>query len=337
MELEFESNVRHVLHRQMHLMQLCDLECEAAESRINDSIAEAILLLQTRGAQLVTATRSCYSQAKVFHASLHSRAAALLAQIHSPPMRSQNATESAADAATRLLQILDDARAAPLCVGYGGCGVSVDFSVITTAITDLQVMPSCKSYLKLIMIMISNTKQVNITEASYPMPVMAEVGSVSPNAAEINWKFVPDLSSLGGKGVCVICITECPSAHQSEESVSSYEASKLSDVADSSSQQSQFSLSLIASESPFWIDELMPSTRYSVRVGGMPAQQQSRSLQVNVIPAGNKRVNVDTTAVWAWSSEVQFVTPSASNGPAFGFWLDCLMIHFRRQCYSANL
>jgi hypothetical protein len=146
MELELEGNVLHVLHRQMHLMQLCDQECEAAEKRINDSIAEAILLLQTKGAQLVNATRSCYSQAKAFHASLHSRAAALLAQIHSPPMRSQIATESAAGTTTKLLKILDDAKAAPLCVGCGGCGVSVDFSVITAAITDVQVMPSCKSF-----------------------------------------------------------------------------------------------------------------------------------------------------------------------------------------------
>jgi hypothetical protein len=142
MELELESNVRHVLQRQMHLMQLCDQECEAAVSRTNASIAEAILLLQTQGTQLVTATRSCYSQAKVFHASLHSRAATLLAQIHSQPMKSQNATESATDAAARLLKILDDARAAPLCVGCGGFGVSVDLSVVTTAISDLQVMPS---------------------------------------------------------------------------------------------------------------------------------------------------------------------------------------------------
>lgn len=139
--MELESNVRHVLQRHMHLAQLCDQECEAAVSRTNASIAEAILLLQTQQTQLVTATRSCYSQAKVFHASLHSRAATLLAQIHSQPMKSQNATDSAA----RLLKILDDARAAPLCVGCGGLGVSVDLSEVTSVISDLQVMPCYNS------------------------------------------------------------------------------------------------------------------------------------------------------------------------------------------------
>ncbi len=140
MELGLESNVRHVMQRQMQCMQLCDQECEASVSRTNALIAQTILLLQTRGAELVSATRSCYSQAKSFHSNLHSRAAAVLAQLHSPPMHSHTASESITDAGAILLKLMDDARAAPLCVGCGGCGVSVDLSNVNKAISDLQVM-----------------------------------------------------------------------------------------------------------------------------------------------------------------------------------------------------
>ena len=162
---------------------------------------------------------------------------------------------------------------------------------------------------------------MGITEASHPMPVMAEVASVSPNAAEINWKFVPDLSSLGGRGVCVIRITECLPTLPTE-GASCTDESKLSDVANSSSLHPPSS-SFIASETPFWIDGLLPSTRYSVRVGGMPALQQGRVPQVNSVSAYRNRVIVDSTSAWAWSSEVQFVTPSASKGPAGCiYWLD---------------
>lgn len=154
------------------------------------------------------------------------------------------------------------------------------------------------------------------------MPVMAEVASVSPNAAEINWKFVPDLSSLGGRGVCVIRIAECPPSLPTE-GASCTDESKLSDVANSSSLHPPSSTSFIASETPFWIDGLLPSTRYSVRVGGMPALQQGRVPQVNSVSADRNRVIVDSTSAWAWSSEVQFVTPSASKGPACCIcWLD---------------
>jgi hypothetical protein len=138
-ELELESNVRHQLQRQIYLMQLCEQECEAAVSRTNASIAQAISLLQDRGAQLVSATRSCYSQAKLFHSDLHSRTAALFAQLHVQPKKSQTLSDTTADAAERFLKILDDARASPLCVGCGGLGVSVDLSDVTKAISDLQV------------------------------------------------------------------------------------------------------------------------------------------------------------------------------------------------------
>ena len=139
-DLELESSVRHLLQRQMHLVQLCEQECEAAVTRTNASIAEAISLLQARGTQLVAATRTCYSQAKVFHSDLHSRAAALLAQIHTQPAKSQVPSENTVDSGARFLKISEDARASPLCIGCGGLGVIVDLSDVTNAISDLQVV-----------------------------------------------------------------------------------------------------------------------------------------------------------------------------------------------------
>ena len=139
MESELEGNVRHALQRQSQLMHLCDQECEASVSRTNASISQAVSLLQSRGGELVAATRSCYSQAKTFHTDLHARAAAVLAQLHSQPVQSHTRSQFVADAGARLLKILDDARAAPLCVGCGGSSVSVDLSNVMKAISDLQV------------------------------------------------------------------------------------------------------------------------------------------------------------------------------------------------------
>ena len=140
MELGLESNVRHAIQRQMQLMQLCDQECDASLSRTDASIEQAILLLQNRRAELATAIRSCYSQAKSFHSDLHSRASAILNQLHSQHMQSHSPSDTTADAGAKLLKVLDDARAAPLCVGCGGSGVSVDLSNVTNAISELQVL-----------------------------------------------------------------------------------------------------------------------------------------------------------------------------------------------------
>jgi len=133
MELGLESNVRHAIQRQMQLMQLCDQECDASLSRTDASIEQAILLLQNRRAELATAIRSCYSQAKSFHS-------AILNQLHSQHMQSHSPSDTTADAGAKLLKVLDDARAAPLCVGCGGSGVSVDLSNVTNAISELQVL-----------------------------------------------------------------------------------------------------------------------------------------------------------------------------------------------------
>jgi hypothetical protein len=169
------------------------------------------------------------------------------------------------------------------------------------------------------------------------MPVMAEVESVSPNAAEISWKFVPELSSLGGRGVCVLHVTECPLSLPTELALSA-DTTKRANVADSCSGLQPFSLSLIATENPFWIDGLSPSTRYSLRVGGMPAPKHSRITQVDSVSCDKNRVNIDSMSAWAWSSEVQFTTPSISEWHVCGFHgLEFVMMRCRRQCDSACL
>lgn len=137
--MELESNVRHTMQRQMQLVQLCDEECEASVARTNALISQAILQLQTKGTELVAATRSCYSQAKEFHSHLHTRTSAVLAKLQSQPAQSRSAPDDIADAGAQLLKIMDDARASPLCVGCGGCGVSVDLSNVAQAIAELQV------------------------------------------------------------------------------------------------------------------------------------------------------------------------------------------------------
>jgi hypothetical protein len=139
MELGLESNVRHAIQRQMQLIQLCDQECDASLSRTDASIEQAILLLQNQRAELLTAIRSCYSQAKSYHSDLHSRAVAILDQLHSQPMQSHSLSDTTANAGAKLLKVLDDAQAAPLCVGCGGSAVSVDLSNVTNAISELQV------------------------------------------------------------------------------------------------------------------------------------------------------------------------------------------------------
>ena len=138
-KMELESNVRHTMQRQMQLVQLCDEECEASVARTNALISQAILQLQTKGTELVAATRSCYSQAKEFHSHLHTRTSAVLAKLQSQPAQSRSAPDDIADAGAQLLKIMDDARASPLCVGCGGCGVSVDLSSVAQAIAELQV------------------------------------------------------------------------------------------------------------------------------------------------------------------------------------------------------
>lgn len=138
------------------------------------------------------------------------------------------------------------------------------------------------------------------------MPVMAEVASVSPNAVEVAWKFVPDMSSLGGRGICVIQVTECPSPVQG----TSFEATK---PVVSSSTQLPYSFCAVANENPFWVDGLSPSTRYSVRVGGMPTPLRTSVSECTSLVCDTRRVIVDSSSVWAWSSAVQFLTPSNSE------------------------
>ena len=138
------------------------------------------------------------------------------------------------------------------------------------------------------------------------MPVMAEVASVSPNAVEVAWKFVPDMSSLVGRGICVIQVTECPSPTQG----TSFEATN---PVVSSSTQSPYSFCAVANENPFWVDGLSPSTRYSVRVGGMPTPLRTSLSECTSFAFDTRRVIVDSSSVWAWSSAVQFLTPSNSE------------------------
>jgi hypothetical protein len=309
MESELEGNVRHALQRQSQLMHMCDQECEASVSRTNASISQAILLLQSRGSELVAATRSCYAQAKTFHADLHARAAAVLAQLHSQPVQSQTRSQFFADAGARLLKILDDARAAPLCVGCGGSSVSVDASNVMKAISELQVM--CDHPFIFDSSVYVDYKQADIAAASHPMPVMAEVATVSPNAAEIAWKFVPDISSLGGRGACVIRVTECASSSQLEDA--SIAAASLPAPAVQPPTSSPFSLCVLAIENPFWIDGLTPSTRYSVRIGGMPLPEQDSDGERARVPFDKKRAKFDPSSAWAWSSAVEFVTAAASE------------------------
>ena len=305
MESELEGNIRHALQRQSQLMHICDQECEASVSRTNTSISQAILLLQSRGSELVAATRSCYAQAKSFHSDLHARAAAILAQLHSQPVQSHARSQFFADAGARLLKILDDARAAPLCVGCGGSSVSVDVSNVMKAISELQVMRDHPIPVRLLI-----CKQADIAAASHPMPVLAEVATVSPNAAEIAWKFVPEISSLGGRGACVIRVTECALSLQPEDA--SVAAASLPAVVQQPTE-SPFSLCVLATENPFWIDGLAPSTRYSVRVGGMPLPEQDRDCERACVPFGKKHAKFDPSSAWAWSSAVEFVTSAASE------------------------
>jgi hypothetical protein len=138
------------------------------------------------------------------------------------------------------------------------------------------------------------------------MPVLAEVTTVSPNAAEIAWKFVPEMSTLGGRGVCVIHVAECPVSPQAEGDRCA-DASMPTNALVLPSAESSFSSCIIANESPFWIEGLSASTRYSVRVGGMPSHQQSGT------PEDRRSVNVDSSSAWAWSAAVQFTTPSTSE------------------------
>lgn len=144
------------------------------------------------------------------------------------------------------------------------------------------------------------------------MPVMAEVATVSPNAAEIAWKFVPEMSTLGGRGVCVIHVAECPASPQADGACGA-DASLPFNALASPSAESSFSSCIIANESPFWIEGLSHSTRYSVRVGGMPSHQQYGTPELNFIPSDRRSVNVDPSSAWAWSAAVQFTTPSTSE------------------------
>jgi hypothetical protein len=143
------------------------------------------------------------------------------------------------------------------------------------------------------------------------MPVMTEVASVSPNAVEVAWKFVPDMSSLGGRGICVIQVTECPLSPPTQGTSS--EASFAIDAAVLPSTQSPFSLCVVANENPFWVDGLSPSTRYSVRVGGMPTPLRSTLSEYKSLALDTRHVIVDSSSAWAWSSAVQFLTPSKSE------------------------
>jgi hypothetical protein len=141
---------------------------------------------------------------------------------------------------------------------------------------------------------------------------MAEVASVSPNAAEIAWKFVPDMSSLAGRGACVIRVTECSLSLQPEDA-SIADASMAATSAVKLHTASPLSLCVLATENPFWIDGLTPSTRYSVQVGGMPLPEQERDPERACIPFEKKHAKFDPSSAWAWSSAVEFVTASASQ------------------------
>jgi hypothetical protein len=145
------------------------------------------------------------------------------------------------------------------------------------------------------------------------MPVMAEVTTVSPNAAEIAWKFVPDMSSLAGKGCVVIQISESSSTLPVEGATcdGAIIHTNLADTPPCSGLASSFCV--LAHESPFWIDGLMPSTRYCVRVGGMHAPTMCRSSVPKFVLLDEKHVDVESSSVWAWSSSIQFVTPSSSE------------------------
>ena len=154
----------------------------------------------------------------------------------------------------------------------------------------------------------SSHTQVDISEASYPMPVMADVATVSPNAAEIAWKFVPDLASLGGRGVCVVQVTERPPSPPSPS------VSSPHNVAAPPPTSPLYSACITATDTPFWIDVLSPSTRYSVRVGAKPAPpQQSKVAGANGVLFDRKCEDADSSSVWAWSSPVEFTTAPASE------------------------
>jgi hypothetical protein len=150
----------------------------------------------------------------------------------------------------------------------------------------------------------SSHTQVDISEASYPMPVMADVATVSPNAAEIAWKFVPDLSTLGGRGVCVVHVTEHPPSPSVSSSLN---------ISAPPPTTPPYSACMTAASSPFWIDGLSPSTRYSVRVGAKPAPLQGKVTDANGVLSDSKCEDADSSSVWAWSSPVEFTTASASE------------------------
>jgi hypothetical protein len=140
MQNHLEDNLRHTLQRQAQLVLSCDQECEVAVSRITASVTQSILLLQSRGIELVAATRSCFAQAKAFHSDLQSRAAATLDLLNARILMVNSEPECISEAGATLLKIIDDARASPLCIGCGGSGVSVDISKVVNAISDLQVV-----------------------------------------------------------------------------------------------------------------------------------------------------------------------------------------------------
>jgi hypothetical protein len=75
-----------------------------------------------------------------------------------------------------------------------------------------------------------------------------------------------------------------------------------------------YSACITAADTPFWIDGLSPSTRYSVRVGAKPAPpQQSKVAGANGVLFDRKCEDADSSSVWAWSSPVEFTTAPASE------------------------